>query len=256
MTKGAFKLAVLSTVAAIVVTAAASWALFATGGIALHDRAALAAYALTQTGGSPLVALVILVALGVWSTDPGADSTRRRREAAVMLLTMVLALPFVAVVNEDLVKPAFAEPRPSHRQLTEAGVIADLDAFFRLDSDERRRYLASRTARDEASKSLHIHPVILEHWIHQTGYTFPSGHAVNAFIIAVLFLGAALANPTRRRRWLAGCIMGWAVAVALSRVLLEVHRPLDVTAGALTGAVVGALLLIPWWRWTRDRSAG
>ncbi len=243
-------LGMLITVLAISATAALSWTLFAMGGIALDHGAALAVYGLTETGGSSLVAFVIILAIIVWATDAGSARNRRRREAFVMLLIMVLVLPVVAAVNEYIVKPAFAKPRPSHQHLSEVGIIPDLDAFYRLDNDGRQEFLISRSSGDSADEAvtlLNIHPAVLDHWIHETGYAFPSGHAFNAFIVAVLFLGGALANPTRRRRWLAGLIISWAIAVALSRVLLLVHRPLDVSAGALAGAVVGAALLIPWW---------
>lgn len=243
-------LGVSITILAIGATATLSWLLCAMGGIALGHGAALAIYGLTETGGSSLVAFVIILAIIVWATDAGSARDRRRKEAFVMLLIMVLVLPAVAAVNEHIVKPAFATPRPSHQRLSEVGIIPDLDAFYRLDTDGRQEFLISRSSGDNASEAvalLNIHAVVLDHWIHETGYTFPSGHAFNVFIMAVLFLGGALANPTPRRRWLAGLIMSWAIAVALSRVLLLVHRPLDVSAGALAGAVVGAVLLIPWW---------
>ena len=160
-----------------------------------------------------------------------------------MALIMALALPALAAVNEHFVKPAFATPRPSHQHMSEAGIIPDLDSFYRLDTDGRREFLMSRSAGNNAAEtmaSLKIHPAVLGHWIHETGYTFPSGHAFNAFIVAVLFLGGALAKPTRRRWWLAGLIGSWAIAVALSRVLLLVHRPLDVSAGGSVAVGTGA----------------
>ncbi len=63
--------------------------------------------------------------------------------------------------------------------------------------------------------------------------SFPSGHSTTAFAAAT---AVAILSP--RLRPLA---LGLAAAVALSRVYLRVHFPLDVLAGAVLGAAVGAL---------------
>ena len=63
--------------------------------------------------------------------------------------------------------------------------------------------------------------------------SFPSGHSTTAFAAAT---AVAILSP--RLRPLA---FGLAAAVALSRVYLRVHFPLDVLAGAVLGAAVGAL---------------
>ncbi len=65
--------------------------------------------------------------------------------------------------------------------------------------------------------------------LHHSG-SFPSGHANNAFMIAVV-----LAGRFRRGRW---AIFGVASLVALSRVYLGVHYPSDVIAGACLGSVI------------------
>lgn len=65
--------------------------------------------------------------------------------------------------------------------------------------------------------------------------SFPSGHASTAFAAAT---AVALMHP--RLRWPALAI---AVLVAASRVYLGVHFTLDVTAGALFGAAIGAAMV-------------
>ena len=64
-------------------------------------------------------------------------------------------------------------------------------------------------------------------------HSFPSGHAAAAFAAAT-----AIAILSPRMRPFA---LGLAAAIALSRVYLRVHFPLDVVAGALLGAGLGAL---------------
>lgn len=67
------------------------------------------------------------------------------------------------------------------------------------------------------------------------GPSFPSGHVIIACGIAWLvapYVG-------RRSRW---ALAGACVAVALSRVYLGAHNPLDVLTGAACGIAVGAVL--------------
>jgi undecaprenyl-diphosphatase len=63
--------------------------------------------------------------------------------------------------------------------------------------------------------------------------SFPSGHSATAFAAAT---AVAILCP-RMRPW----ALGIAAAVALSRVYLRVHFPLDVLVGSVVGAGLGAL---------------
>lgn len=64
--------------------------------------------------------------------------------------------------------------------------------------------------------------------------SFPSGHATNAFAAAVALGG--LWPKLRPVLW------GYAIVIALSRVIVTAHHPSDVVAGAIAGAI-GALLV-------------
>jgi undecaprenyl-diphosphatase len=64
--------------------------------------------------------------------------------------------------------------------------------------------------------------------------SFPSGHAATAFAAATAI---GILSPRMRPYALA-----LAAGVALSRIYLRVHFPLDVVAGALLGAGIGALV--------------
>ena len=76
-----------------------------------------------------------------------------------------------------------------------------------------------------------------------TGYSFPSGHAMNA---ATVYGGAAVRKDMPR---LLRIVLGVVVAlVAFSRIYLGVHTPQDILVGAAAGLIVMRLtvLLMKW----------
>ncbi len=81
--------------------------------------------------------------------------------------------------------------------------------------------------------------------------SFPSGHAVSSFAIAV-----ALAWAVRKSEhaWFGWVIVGWATLVAFSRVYVGVHFLSDVIGGAAIGTVFGTVCYMIWRRrgWIRE----
>lgn len=74
--------------------------------------------------------------------------------------------------------------------------------------------------------------------VHAHGYSFPSGHAIAATLMAA-WLAYTVFQGTRNAAWRgAGVVAGVAVvcSVAFSRVYLGVHYPMDVLAAVLAGA--------------------
>jgi undecaprenyl-diphosphatase len=63
-------------------------------------------------------------------------------------------------------------------------------------------------------------------------YSFPSGHTLHA--VAFTFIACSYVP------WLAILLVPFATAVALSRVVLGLHYPSDVAAGAMLGLALGA----------------
>jgi len=67
-------------------------------------------------------------------------------------------------------------------------------------------------------------------------FSFPSGHALNAFALAVT---VGLAVPA-----LSPLLFFLAASIAASRLVLGVHFLTDVVAGSLIGAVLGAAAFV------------
>ena len=70
---------------------------------------------------------------------------------------------------------------------------------------------------------------------HPETYSFPSGHTATSFSAATVLAFAV----TRRR-----AVITWALAsaIAISRIYLGVHYPLDVAVGALFGVALGLVV--------------
>ncbi|WP_462265039.1 phosphatase PAP2 family protein [Mucilaginibacter sp.] len=68
-----------------------------------------------------------------------------------------------------------------------------------------------------------------------TGFSFPSTHASDHFAMA-LFLSIAYQN---KWKWIWLWTVLWAALVCLAQVYVGVHYPVDVTAGAIYGALAG-----------------
>jgi undecaprenyl-diphosphatase len=67
-------------------------------------------------------------------------------------------------------------------------------------------------------------------------FSFPSGHTSGAFLLATLFYNY---SP-----YIGLALFVWATSVGLSRVVLGVHFPADIFAGAILGTTIGSLIAI------------
>ncbi len=82
---------------------------------------------------------------------------------------------------------------------------------------------------------------------HAADASFPSDHATAAFAIAVAIL-------LRNRLW-GSVTLAAAALLAVSRVVIGVHYPLDVLSGAALGSAVALALYLPPARRVTDRVA-
>lgn len=188
--------------------------------------------------GKELLAGVILLGTLLLLWRQGPSDRPPLQEAVALVIGVGLFVGGGALFNEHAIKRIAKVPRPYVRALDESGVLGmSAKEYYELgDKQARRRYL-SETLTAETLPDLH--PLVREHWAHETGYSFPSGHSFAAFACATFFLVLGLGLPLKGRALLLG-LPFWATAVALSRVTLGVHSAQDVSLGSALGAIAGA----------------
>lgn len=135
------------------------------------------------------------------------------------------------------------EARPSHEYiLMQSSTLDKLDSLYSLQTSLRANYFEQLITGDTLLFK-NIDPRVLHHWIEEAGYSFPSGHSFNAFLLAtvIAFSLSGSSHRTWKKAWFIPFM--WALLVAVSRVALGAHTPLDVSVGAAMGFSVAALFL-------------
>lgn len=234
----------------VILSALASWAVvalvcFATpvafSGFLKEDSLAPFWYYISESGGLIGTSLlIILIGLGIAAT--GRNIWRKIILFFVAIIFLGALLGSLAWINEHVVKPRVEAQRPSHIYLGEIGVI-DLNEFYGIESDSLRQAILEKNVKRAPAKVEHIYPAIAQHWVFESGYSFPSGHSQNAFLLATLVSGILTIRLRSRSRILLLIPFLWAVMVCISRVAIGIHTKYDVTAGAFIGLLIASLLL-------------
>jgi phosphatidylglycerophosphatase B len=215
--------------------------------ISLDTAFADAVVRVTDTGTWPLLAIIALVVVAALTIRPESLARRRTREAVVLAVTLPIALAGNGLMNEHLVKPAFGIPRPNIVSLAEDGVlgpdIPDAETFYAVGDKQDRRDALETLLTPVTTPFLS--ESIRAHWIHETGYSFPSGHATASVTFAVFIAALGLQWLDGWRRAIAVYVIPvWAITVVYSRPLLEVHTAADVVAGTVAGFLWGVLAFV------------
>lgn len=157
-----------------------------------------------------------------------------------VVLSAILSV--FALLNERVVKPALQIARPSHQYIiTQSKSTARLDSLYTLPEADRRAFFKQLIEADTASyKKSDVR--ILNHWLEEAGYSFPSGHSFNAFLLAGILAFCIYHLANRKIRWLYIVPFAWAVMVAVSRVAIGAHTALDVSIGSAVGLLISHAL--------------
>ncbi|MFW2373965.1 MAG: phosphatase PAP2 family protein [Gammaproteobacteria bacterium] len=204
------------------------------------------AYWLSQSGGKFGATIIGLLLLVLLVTRYGINNNRRWKEAGVVLLIATIFAGGGAAFNEHIIKTKLKIPRPNIIWLAGENGSGPLgmttEQFYNRGNKEVRSQLLRETLRQQPAP-VALSGSIEAHWIDETGYSFPSGHAYSAMFFAAFFLAIAASYLSTKRIWLFYALLPWALAVCYSRTILRLHTPADITLGGLQGLVLG---MIAW----------
>ncbi len=200
------------------------------------------AYAVTNSGGKYYIVGITLITALVFAFRDKVN-THIVIKFLKQFSILFLMLAFFALLNEFLIKDIAKFTRPSHAFVFEhVAHSISIDKFYELGISDRQKVLKQLI---DTSPYLNksIDPKVLSHWVEEAGFSFPSGHTFNAFLLATVL---AFSIKRSRRIHLNKYYFVpfvWATAIGISRVALGAHAPIDVTFGGAMGIFFGALLL-------------
>jgi phosphatidylglycerophosphatase B len=166
------------------------------------------------------------------------------------LLSLIVLLSAFAYLNEHVIKPSIRASRPSHTYIVRQTKFNEkLDSIYSLAENNKRSFFRNVITSDTITFAS-IDPRILDHWVDETGYSFPSGHSFNAFLLAGIVAFGIYHRASKSRRWLCAIPLLWASLVAISRVAMGAHSAWDVSVGSAMGLVLSYSLMS--FRFTRE----
>ncbi|MFM9985331.1 MAG: phosphatase PAP2 family protein [Flavobacteriales bacterium] len=239
MTGHVFKLALGIWVAMVAVVFIHGISFSAIEGSALLS---LTAIWITESGGKYGTLLILLVTC-VFFTRFIEGGGKKFVTFILTLVKLIIVIGVFAYLNENLIKHALKQSRPSHLYVAERSQgEMSLQQLYALDNPGRHELL-SKTIEENNALFAGINPHILSHWTEETGYSFPSGHSFNGFLLACILSFSLYNSRSKTGRKLYFLPLIWAASVAISRVALGAHTAWDVSFGALTGILIAFLLM-------------
>ncbi|BAJ03831.1 phosphatase PAP2 family protein [Shewanella violacea] len=202
--------------------------------LALDSFAAETLFWITSTGTAPYgVATVLLVLLLGY---------QRLERSRFFSLFLAISLSMCATLGlNHYLKPYFSEARPNAVWL-EQHYLLNTDSFYTLTKVERKEKMTTAVNRIEhANTELTLAPLIKQHWQHEVGFAFPSGHTLFAITLTIV---ASYYLLLAGNLWIPGMLFCWSIAIGFSRMLLGMHWSQDVLASTLIGGVIGLISLL------------
>lgn len=201
-------------------------------------------YWTTESAGKIGTAIIVLITGLVYTRrlQSNRDIAKSLARTTVLLFLIIGAFAFV---NENVTKKITKTIRPSLEYVSKnADGAFSLEKLYALPKEERTNYIL-RTLREHHHSFYGIDELVLMHWADESGYSFPSGHSFNSFLLACVLSFSMYYSRSNRVKPLFVLPLIWAVVVCVSRVALGAHSALDVTFGGVLGTIVG-VIFITW----------
>ena len=185
---------------------------------------------LTDTAAYPLAIIVSLI-FCILFVRLFRGSRKQALRAAALILVVVAAGQGIKVAMKNTIK----EPRPYVVWLAQQNSVSE-NEFYDL-SRKARAQLLNNTVKNHYQ----VPGWLLKHWKSETGYAFPSGHALFASAWArILFVFFT----AQGRRGLAGVILLWGILTEYSRLALGMHWPSDIMMSVMINVILAGLFFI------------
>ena len=206
-----------------------------------EDSLAAPMYWISESGGVYGTAGLLLL-IGIVFAWSAITVIRKIVSFFAILAGLGGLLAGLAAFNEHVVKPAVMSPRPSHLYLEEKGIVK-LAELYRLSDSARTEMMQKRIEMLPDSVD-HVYDPILTHWTFESGFSFPSGHSQNAFLLGTVVAFLVYTRSTGRYRLLSLIPLIWAALVCISRVAIGIHTKYDVMAGATVGMLLAFIIAL------------
>ena len=193
---------------------------------------------LTDTAAYPLGIIVSLIFCFLF-VRLYRGSKKQALRAAAAILVVVAAGQGVKVAMKNTLQ----EPRPYVVWLAQQGIASE-KVFYDLSRPERAQLL-----KNTLKNHYRVPGWLLKHWKSETGYAFPSGHALFASAWALILF---VFFSVQRRRGLAGVILLWGILAEYSRLALGMHWPSDIIMSVIINAILAGLFFL--WLSKQDQN--
>lgn len=202
--------------------------------LSLDSTAAETLFWITSTGTAPYGVATVLLILFL--------SYRRLEHSRFFSLFLAISLSMCTTLGlNHFLKPFFNEARPNAVWLDQHNLL-NTDSFYTLSKTERKiQMMAAVNQVEHANTEITLAPLVKQHWQHEIGFSFPSGHTLFAITLTMV---ASYYLLIAGNIWIPGLLFFWSIAMGFSRMLLGMHWTQDVLASTLLGGIIGLISLL------------
>lgn len=184
-------------------------------------------YWLTETGSVPyaIITCVIFMLWLMWLA--------RHRYSWVLVGFVCASSVLGTQIIKQVAKTGFAEPRPYVIQM----MGDQSEQFYELSRDQRAEIVRERYVGTQ-------HPLFAEHRADQTGYSFPSGHAMFSVAWVLVFAGLLFRQRGKAVVFAKSFAIVWSILMLVSRLRLGMHFPIDLLLSTLIAWLFHIVLFV------------